>query len=46
MNFPSKQLEQSALAAFGLDKNDVLVEHIPLVMQLTKSIELKRIQNN
>ncbi|MDA3613480.1 KUP/HAK/KT family potassium transporter [Polluticaenibacter yanchengensis] len=37
-----KQFAQKDEQAFGLDKNDVLVEHIPLVYQPVKSINLKR----
>jgi KUP system potassium uptake protein len=44
--FALKRLGQSDQAAFGLDKNDVLIEHIPLVVQPIKSIDLKRINNN
>lgn len=38
-----KRLGQSDEAAFGLDKNDVLVEQIPLVYQQTKQIEITRL---
>ncbi len=39
-----KRLGQSDEAAFGLDKNDVIIEQIPLVYQPIKQIELTRIK--
>jgi KUP system potassium uptake protein len=38
-----KRLGQSDEAAFGLDKNDVQIEQIPLVYQPTKQIEITRL---
>ncbi|NVO10395.1 MAG: KUP/HAK/KT family potassium transporter [Bacteroidales bacterium] len=38
------KLGQSDEKAFGLDKSDVLVEHVPLVYQPVNKIELKRIK--
>ena len=37
-----KRLGQSDETAFGLDKSDVAVEHIPLVYQPVTNVELKR----
>ncbi len=37
-----KQLGQSDEKAFGLDKSDVVIEHVPLVYQPANKIELKR----
>lgn len=37
-----KQFAQKDEEAFGLDRNDVLVEHIPLVYQPVKAFNLKR----
>lgn len=37
-----KKLGQKDEEAFGLDKNDVLVEHVPLVYQPVKQMELVR----
>ena len=37
-----KQLGQSDEKAFGLDKSDVILEHVPLVYQPATKIELKR----
>lgn len=37
-----KKLAQKDEDAFGLDKNDVLIEHIPLVFQPVKGFSLKR----
>jgi KUP system potassium uptake protein len=37
-----KRLGQSDETAFGLDKSDVAVEHIPLVYQCVTNVELKR----
>jgi len=37
-----KQFAQKDEQAFGLDRNDVLIEHIPLVYQPVKVFELKR----
>jgi KUP system potassium uptake protein len=37
-----KRLGQSDETAFGLDKSDVTVEHIPLVYQPVTNVELKR----
>lgn len=37
-----KQFAQKDEQAFGLDRNDVLIEHIPLVYQPVKAFELKR----
>lgn len=37
-----KRLGQSDETAFGLDKSDVTVEHIPLVYQPVTNIKLKR----
>lgn len=41
--FLLKRLGQSDEAAFGLDKNDVQIEHIPLVYQPTKQIVITRL---
>jgi len=38
-----KRLGQSDEAAFGLDKNDVQIEQIPLIYQPTKQIEITRL---
>lgn len=43
--FYLKQLGQSDEKAFGLDKSDVEVEHIPLVYHLAENIELVRNDN-
>lgn len=43
--FLLKRLGQSDEAAFGLDKNDVQIEHIPLVYQPIKQIEITRLKN-
>jgi KUP system potassium uptake protein len=40
-----KRLGQSDETAFGLDKSDVTVEHIPLVYQPVTNVELKREEN-
>jgi KUP system potassium uptake protein len=40
-----KRLGQSDEAAFGLDKSDVMVEHIPLVYQPVTNMELKQEEN-
>ncbi len=40
--FLLKQWSQSDEKAFGLDKSDVLVEHVPLIYQPVQKIELKR----
>ncbi|MBK7434999.1 MAG: KUP/HAK/KT family potassium transporter [Chitinophagaceae bacterium] len=40
--FMLKGLGQSDEKAFGLDKSDVVVEHVPLVYQSAQNIELKR----
>ncbi len=40
--FALKKFGQKDEDAFGLDKNDVLIEYIPLVYQPVKSLELKR----
>lgn len=40
--FLLKKFGQKDEDAFGLDRNDVLVEHIPLIYQPVKPIELKR----
>jgi KUP system potassium uptake protein len=40
--FMLKKLGQGDEKAFGLDKSDVIVEHVPLVYQAASSIELKR----
>lgn len=37
-----KKLGQKDEDAFGLDRNDILIEHIPLIYQPIKSIDLKR----
>jgi KUP system potassium uptake protein len=37
-----KRLGQSDETAFGLDKSDVALEHIPLVYQSVTNVELKR----
>jgi KUP system potassium uptake protein len=37
-----KSFGQKDIDAFGLDKNDVLIEYVPLVYQPVKSIPLKR----
>lgn len=37
-----KQFAQKDEQAFGLDRNDVLVEHIPLVYQPVRAFDLKR----
>lgn len=37
-----KKFGQRDEDAFGLDKNDVLIEHFPLVYQPARSVELKR----
>ena len=42
--FYLKQLGQSDEAAFGLDKNDVVVEHTPLIYQPFTKVDLKREQ--
>lgn len=39
-----KRLGQSDEAAFGLDKNDVIVEQIPLVYQPMGNVKLTRIK--
>lgn len=41
--FRLKRLGQSDESAFGLDKNDVIIEHIPLVYHAVENIDLKRI---
>ncbi len=41
--FLLKRLGQSDEAAFGLDKNDVIIEQIPLVYQKANQVELTRI---
>lgn len=38
-----KHLGQSDEKAFGLDKNDVLVEYIPLVYQPVQNVDLRRV---
>lgn len=40
--FKLKDLGQSDEKAFGLDKSDVVVEHVPLIYQPVQSIDLKR----
>jgi len=40
--FKLKDLGQSDEKAFGLDKSDVVVEHVPLIYQPVQNIELKR----
>jgi KUP system potassium uptake protein len=42
--FRLKQVGQSDESAFGLDKNDVVIEHIPLVYHAVENIDLKRIE--
>lgn len=37
-----KQFAQKDEQAFGLDRNDVLIEHVPLIYQPVKEFELKR----
>ncbi|MCB9046841.1 MAG: KUP/HAK/KT family potassium transporter [Chitinophagales bacterium] len=41
--FKLKQLGQRDETAFGLDKSDVVVEHIPLVYQPVETVELSRV---
>jgi len=40
--FRLKNLGQSDERAFGLDKSDVVVEHVPLIYQPLQNIELVR----
>ncbi|HAO46647.1 MAG TPA: KUP/HAK/KT family potassium transporter [Ferruginibacter sp.] len=40
--FRLKDLGQSDEKAFGLDKSDVVVEHVPLIYQPVQNIDLKR----
>lgn len=40
--FLIKRLGLSDERAFGLEKNDVVIEHVPLVYQVVRKIELKR----
>ncbi len=42
--FRIKQLGQSDESAFGLDKNDVVIEQIPLIYHAVENIDLKRIE--
>ena len=42
--FKLKQLGQSDERAFGLEKNDVITEHIPLVYQPVQKVSLNRIK--
>ena len=44
--FALKRLGLSDEKAFGLDKSDVVIEHIPLVFQANKHIELTRQQTD
>ena len=37
-----KRIGQSDEKAFGLDKSDVVVEHVPLIYQQVQQVELKR----
>lgn len=39
-----KNLGQSDEKAFGIDKSDVVVEHVPLVYQPAQNIDLKRVE--
>ncbi len=41
--FLLKKLGQSDESAFGLDKSDVVEEHVPLVYHMTESANLKRV---
>ncbi len=43
--FKLKELGLSDEKAFGLDKSDVVTEHIPLVYHPIQNVELERIQN-
>jgi KUP system potassium uptake protein len=40
--FQLKKIGASDGKAFGLDKNDVVVEHVPLVYQPVENVALKR----
>ena len=44
--FLLKKLGQSDQKAFGLDKSDVTVEHVPLVYRLADNVDLKKIIDN
>lgn len=44
--FKLKYLGLKDEKAFGLDKNDVITEHIPLVYHAAPQVELERIKNN
>jgi KUP system potassium uptake protein len=44
MYFFLKRLGQRDEKAFGIDKSDVVIEHIPLVYQPITNVELKRVQ--
>ncbi len=44
--FKLKDLGQSDEKAFGLDKSDVVVEHVPLIYQPVQNIELVRNEKN
>jgi len=44
MYFFLKQLGQRDEKAFGIDKSDVVIEHIPLVYQPITNVELKRVE--
>lgn len=44
--FKLKRMGQRDEKAFGLDKSDVVVEHIPLLYQPVEATALKRIANN
>ena len=44
--FKLKDLGQSDEKAFGLDKSDVVVEHVPLIYQPVQNIELIRNESN
>jgi KUP system potassium uptake protein len=44
--FILKDISLSDEKAFGLDKSDVVVEHIPLVYQPVQNVELERTVNN
>ncbi|MFN8341361.1 MAG: KUP/HAK/KT family potassium transporter [Cyclobacteriaceae bacterium] len=41
--FMLRQLSQSDAKAFGLDKSDIVVEHVPLVYQPANQVQLKRL---
>jgi KUP system potassium uptake protein len=43
MYFLLKRMGQRDEKAFGIDKSDVVIEHVPLVYQPIANVDLKRI---